>query len=103
LVLAIYQVEGIIDMQIENIKEEIDQLTHIRDYWAAQGIPDEIVFDLTLLSRQMGIEGCEAFIKENESYHLDAYVEKVAQYKYNLEQNLELLPIEIADEGTLAP
>ena len=44
LVLSIYQIDGITDTQIDSIKEEIEKLADIRNYWAGQGYPDEVVF-----------------------------------------------------------
>jgi hypothetical protein len=86
LVLAIYQVEGNNSTQIEDIRAKIEKLASYRDYWAAQGYCDEIVFDLMLLSEQRGIEGCVTFIEDNNSYKQDDYVQKVTEYKYYLEQ-----------------
>jgi hypothetical protein len=93
LVLAIYQVEGINNTQIDNIKADIEGLAYIRDYWTEQGFPDETVFYLLLLSRQRGIEGCKIFMKDNNSYDLDDFVQKVTEYKYYLEQSLDALPV----------
>jgi|GEM_PF-1349076 len=89
LLLAINHVEGINNTDINNIKAEVEQLVYIRDYWAKQGYSDETVFDLLLLSRQRGIDGCITFMQDNNSYDLDNYVQKVTQYKYYLEQNLD--------------
>jgi len=86
-VLTIYQVEDIDNILIEDIPAEIQGITDIRNYWAEQGIPDEMVFDLTLLSRENGIESCKAFIKDNDNYDLDNYVKEVAECKVNIEQN----------------
>jgi len=87
LVLAVFQVESENNTQIDNNKAEIEKLVYYRDYWAEQGYPDEIVFDLMLLSKQRGIEGCITFMKDTDSYELDNYVQKVSEYKYYLEQN----------------
>ena len=89
LLLAINHVEGINNTANNNIKAEVEQLIYIRDYWAKQGYPDETVFDLLLLSRQRGIDGCISFMKDNKSYDLDNYVQKVTEYKYYLEQSLD--------------
>lgn len=88
LVLAIYQIEGTKDTKIDGITAEIEKLVYFRNYWTEQGFPDEIVFDLMLLSRQRGIEGCRIFMKNNDSYYLDNYVQKVTKYKYYIEQSL---------------
>lgn len=85
MVLAIYQVEGNTNPQIDNIKADIENLVYFRDYWTEQGFPDEIVFELMLLSKQRGIEGCKVFMEANHSYDLDPYVQKVTEYKYYLE------------------
>ena len=86
LALAVYQIEGNYNTQIDSIKAEIEKLVYYRNYWTEQGFPDEVVFDLVLLSRQRGIEGCKIFMEDNDSYYLDSYVQKVTEYKYYLEQ-----------------
>jgi len=90
LVLAIYQVEVIDNTQIEDIAAEIKDITDIRNYWEEQGIAEEMVFELTLLSRENGIESCKAFIKDNNYYDLDNYVKEVAEYKGHLEQSNDI-------------
>lgn len=86
LVLAIFHIEGDNNTQIEHIKVEIEKLVYLRDHWAKQGYSDEFVFDLMLLSRQRGIEGCIKFIKDNGANYSDNYVQRVTEYKYYLEQ-----------------
>lgn len=93
LVLAIYQTEGVSNIQIDEVKADIEELVYIRDYWALQGFPDEVVFDLMLLSRQRGIEGCILYMQETDNYYLDSYVQKVTEYKYYLEQSLDGTPV----------
>lgn len=93
LVLAIYQVEGIESTQMDDIAADIGKLVYLRDYWTEQGFPDEIVFDLMLLSRQRGIEGCKTFMQDNGSSDLDSYVRKVTEYKYFLEESLDATPV----------
>ena len=88
LVLAIHQIEDSNATQIDNVKAEIKNLAYLRNYWTEQGFPDEIVFDLMLLSRQKEIEGCRIYMKNNDSYYLDDYVQKVTEYKYYIEQSL---------------
>lgn len=88
LVLAIFQVDGISDFRIANIKAEIASLVLIRNYWIDQDFSNEGVFVLMLLSRQRGIEGCILFMNNNDSADHDSYVQEVAQYKYALEQGL---------------
>lgn len=87
LVLAIFLTEGKNDIQIDSIKAEIEELAYFRDYWTEQGYPDEYVFDLLLLSRQRGIEGCIMFMKNTDPDERDEYVEKVTECKYFLEKN----------------
>ena len=86
LVLAIYQIEGDSVFQSNNIKAEIENLVYFRNYWSKQGFPDEVVYNLMLLSRSRGIEGCRTFMKDSESYDLDNYVQEVTKYKFYLEQ-----------------
>lgn len=86
LVLAVSHIEGDNNMQIDSIKADIEKLAYYRDYWTEQGFPDEIVFDLMLLSKQRGIEGCKIFMKNSNSYESDNYVQKVTEYKYYLEK-----------------
>lgn len=86
LVLAIYQTEGDSVFQSNNIKAEIKNLVYFRNYWIKKGFPDEVVYNLMLLSRSRGIEGCIAFMKDSESYDLDNYVQEVTKYKFYLEQ-----------------
>ncbi|KJS84279.1 MAG: hypothetical protein JM58_11305 [Peptococcaceae bacterium BICA1-8] len=84
--LSVFQIEGVNDFQTGNIRAEIEKLAYLRDYWSEQGFPDEIVFDLMLLSKQRGIDGCENLMKDTDAYHLDNYVQKVTEYKFYLEQ-----------------
>lgn len=88
LILSIYEVEGFGNIKHGNIKSDIETLVYYRGYWAKQGYPDEFVFDLILISRLRGIEGCRTFIKNTESYDLADYVQAVANYKSYLEQSL---------------
>ncbi len=85
-VLAIYKVEIDKNIQMGSVEAEIEELVYLRDYWDKQNYSDEIVFDLMLISRQRGIEGSIVFMKDNESYELDEYVQKVTEYKYYLNQ-----------------
>jgi hypothetical protein len=87
LVLAVYLAEGDNCTQIKDIAAKIEKLANYRDFWAAQGFADEEVFALMLLSEQRGIEGCITFIKNNDSYEQDQFVQKVAEYKFSLEQS----------------
>jgi len=86
LVLAIYEIEGENTFKISNIKEEVVNLAYYRDYWTEKGFPDEVVFNLMLLSKDRGLEGCTIFMKANDSYDLDNYVKEVTKYKCYLEQ-----------------
>jgi hypothetical protein len=87
LILSIYEVEGFDNIKHDGIKADIDNLVYYRDYWGKQGYPDEFVFDLILISRLRGIEGCLTFMKHTESYDLNDYVQAVADYKSYLEQS----------------
>jgi len=98
LVLAIFHTEGIHYEQLDAIKPEVEKIVYLRDYWTKQGFPDEIVFELMLLSRQRGIEGCLGYMKDNKSYNLDDYVQKVTNYKYYLEKT-ELEKPNMTTEG----
>lgn len=89
LVLAIFYTEGIQDLPMDAAKTEIEKLVYLRDYWADQGFPDEIVFDLLLLSREKGIEGCLIYLNDDDFYAPDHYIQKVTEYKYELEKSLD--------------
>ncbi|WP_243103723.1 MULTISPECIES: hypothetical protein [unclassified Dehalobacter] len=86
LVLAIFQVDGINDAQPQDINSAIQELIDDRNYWTGQGYPDEMVFDLIILSRQTGIESSKILLNDSGSYENDAYVQKVTAYKYDLDQ-----------------
>ena len=86
LVLAIYQSEIENVSSINNIYEEIEELAYFRDYWTELGFSDEIVYSLILISKERGIIGCSDFMKNNDSYDLNNYVQKVTEYKFYLEQ-----------------
>src|SRR5665647_3568127 len=45
--------------------------------------------DCTIISRDMSIEGCKEYVKENPDYKDNEYLKKVTEYKYYLEQSLE--------------
>ncbi len=83
LVLAVCQIEN---TEISNIEVEIEKLAYYRNYWRLQGFPDEVVFDLMLISNQRGIEGCEVLMKDSDAFESDKYVQEVTEYKYYLEQ-----------------
>ncbi len=93
LILSIYEVEGFGNLKLGNIKSDIETLVYYRGYWAKQGYPDEFVFDLILIARLRGIEGCRAFMKHTESYDLNDYVQAVAEYKFYLEQSLDVASV----------
>lgn len=90
LILSVYKVEGFDNIKHGDIKSDIGTLVYYRDYWAKQGYPDEFVFDLILISRLRGIEGCWTFLKHTESYDLNDYVQAVSEYKFYLEQSLDV-------------
>jgi len=93
LVLAVLHTEGINNISIVSIKAEIEILVYYRDYWVSQGFPDDKVFDLLLLSKERGIEGCLTLMKDDYAYELDNYVQKVTEYKYYLEQSIDMQPL----------
>lgn len=93
LILSIYEVEGYGNLKLDNIKSDIETLVYYRGYWAKQGYPDELVFDLILIARLRGIEGCRTFLNHTESYDLNDYVQAVAEYKFYLEQSLDVTSV----------
>ncbi len=90
LVLAIFHIEDIQDMKMDDLKIEIERLAYLRDYWANLDYPDESVYYLMLLSIQRGIEGCRSYTEDHGSYDQDPYVKEVMEYKYYLEQSLAI-------------
>ena len=93
LILSIYEVEGFGNLKLGNIKSDIETLVYYRGYWAKRGYPDEFVFDLILIARLRGIEGCWTFMKHTESYELNDYVQAVAEYKFYLEQSHDIAAV----------
>jgi len=89
LLLSIYHVDGINDRAIQEVEKDIAELTYLRDYWTGKGYADEDVFNLVILSRDMGIEGCKDYVKENPNYKDNEYLKSVTEYKYYIEQSLE--------------
>lgn len=89
LLLSIYHADGISDRAIQDVEKDIEALTYLRDYWSDKGYADEDVFDLTIISRDMSIEGCNDYINENSDYKDNDYLKKVSTYKYYLEQSLD--------------
>jgi len=88
LILSIYEVEGFGNIKHGSIQSDIETLVYYRGYWAKQGYPDEFVFDLILIARLRGIEGCRTFMEHTESYDLNDYIQAIADYKSQLEQSL---------------
>jgi len=86
LVVAIIETDAKFSNRMDEIEAVVEELAHYRDYWTTEGYPDEIVFDLLILSAQRGIEGCKSFITDNRAYGQDDYVQKVTAYKYYLDQ-----------------
>ena len=66
-------------------------MIYLRDYWAENGYADEDVFDLMIISRDMSIEGCKDYVKENPKYKDHEYPKRVTEYKYYLEQRLDFI------------
>ena len=89
LMLSIYEVEGSVNINHDDIKADLENLVYFRDYWAKQGYPDEFVFDLILISRLRGVEGCQTFMKHTASYDLNDYVQAISDYKSYLEQSFD--------------
>jgi hypothetical protein len=86
LVLAVYQIDTEHKVPVGDIEKMIKELADYRDYWSAQGYSDEMVFDLILLSRQRGIDGCNRLIESRDSLENDRYVQEVTMLKYELDQ-----------------
>lgn len=86
LVLAIYQTESENTSLFNNINEDIEKLAYFRDYWTELGYSDEVVYNLMLISKERGINGCLNFMKNSDSYDLNNYVQKVTEYKLRLDQ-----------------
>ena len=91
LLLSIYHADGIENRAMQEVKKDISELIYARDYWAGKGYGDEDVFDLMIISRDMSIEGCKDYIKENPNYQDNAYLKKVIEHKYYLEQSPEFI------------
>ena len=89
LLLSIYHADGINDRAIQEVEKDIVELIYLRDYWAGKGYADEDVFDLTIISRDMSIEGCKDYVKANSDYKDNEYLKRVTEYKYYLEQSLD--------------
>lgn len=87
LVLAILQIDAHYNTRMDEVKAVIEELASYRNYWREQDYPDEMVFDLLILSAQRGIEGSKGFIARNNAYDQDDYVQRVTAYKYYLDQN----------------
>lgn len=85
LVLAIFHIDDDY-AQIDDVSVAIKELDYHRDYWTEQGYPDEMVFNLMLLSKQKGVEGSKIFLSNGGASDNDDYVQKVTAYKYYLEQ-----------------
>jgi hypothetical protein len=92
LVISIFYVENITDYKFDKIKSRIETYAFYRDYWVEQKYPDEIVFELMLLSIYKENDSNRGFIMYDESSEMDDYLQKVLEYKCYLEQNLDNLP-----------
>lgn len=69
----------------QNILAGVWYLNYLREYWQDKGYSDEYVFSLMLISYNRGIGGCHKYINKNGFNNI--YVNKVYEYKVNLEQN----------------
>lgn len=101
LVISIFYVENITDYEFDKIKSRIETYALYRDYWVDQKYPDEMVFELMLLSIHKENDSSSGFITDDESAETDDYLQKVLEYKCYLEQNLDDLPniIEISKDA----
>ena len=91
LLLSIYHADGINNTVIQEVEKDIEGLTYLRDYWADKGYADEDVFDLMIISRDMGVEGCKDYVKGNPNYKENEYLKRVTEYKYYIEQNPDFM------------
>lgn len=91
LLLSLYHADGIKSRNLQEFEKDLSELLYSRDYWAGQGYGGEDVFDLMIISRDMTIEGCKDYIKDNPNYKDNAYLKEVTEFKYYLEQTLEFV------------
>lgn len=91
LLLSINHIDKINSRAIQGVEEDLSELIYLRNYWADKGYADEHVFDLMIISRDMGIESCKDYVKENPHYKDNEYLKSVSEYKFHLEQNLDFI------------
>lgn len=65
-----------------NIKAGIWYIDHLKKYWESQGYNNKEVFNLALISYNMGVGNCKKYISKHGLNH--HYVNKVSQCKDNL-------------------
>jgi len=87
LLLSIYHEDGIGGKAINEVEKDLKELVYIRDYWAGKEYADEDVFDFTIISWDLGIEECEAYMEEYPAYKDNEYLVRVTEYKYALEKS----------------
>ncbi len=72
-----------------NIKFSIHYLKQLRDYWRDQGINEEEVFSLTVISYNRGVAGTRSYLK-HRSIDDNTYLQKVREWKSKYEQQSEV-------------
>jgi soluble lytic murein transglycosylase-like protein len=72
---------------ITNIDFAVFYLSYLRDYWRAQGVSEEEVFDLVTISYNRGIEGCKRYL-QHHSTEDNTYLRAVLKNKNTLEKSV---------------
>ncbi len=72
----------------QNVKMAIYHLSYLRDYWVQQGYSDEDTYNMTLLSYHKGIAGANKWVRERGMN--SEYVDKISEYKSEIEQDIFL-------------
>ena len=90
LLLSIYHADGTENREFQLVEKDIAELNYLRDYWAKEGYSEEDVFELMIVSWDMGLEGCKSAIAENLNYKENEYLIEVSEYKYYLEQSINI-------------
>ena len=68
-----------------NIQAGIWYINHLRNYWYSKGYDDENIFDLILISYNLGVDGCNKYVSKHGLNY--SYVNKIIKYKDNIERN----------------